>query len=197
MRQWLEEEYPAIRKQAKREKARIQKNLMKNLMINIRGYSLFIIIVFMLTVCFETTCFSGQTEHIQMSKSIFIRLEKMHFDPLKKVPEAKPGSNVIKGYKSGETGYYIVQFDGPIEGSRKMALREKGVEIFDYIQDLAVIVRMDSRKEQTVRGLPHVRWLGSARRGHGKLPRRAHQEYGAEIRGHLAGRRPGGKPSRG
>ena len=133
---------------------------MKNLIINIRGYSLFFIIAFTLTVCFETACFSGQTEGTQMSKSIQIRLHKMHFDPLKKVPQIKPGLNMINSYVSGEIGYYIVQFDGPIEDSWKKTLTERGVQLFDYIPDFAFIVRMDSRKEQAVRGLPHVRWLG-------------------------------------
>ena len=133
---------------------------MKHLIINIRGYSLFIIIAFMLTVCFETACFSGQTKLNQMSQSILIKLEKMHFDPLKKVPEAKPGFSVIHAYKPGEMGYYLVQFDGPIENSWKIALKEKGVEVFDYIQDFAFIIRMNSKKEQIIRGLPHIRWLG-------------------------------------
>jgi len=137
-----------------------EKFSVKDILINIRGYGFFVIIVFMLTVCFESVCFSGQTEHTQMSKSILIKLEKMHFDPLKKVPEAKYGLSAIHAFKPGEIGYYIVQFDKPIENAWKTTLKEKGVAIYDYIQDFAFIIRMDSRKEQVVRGLQHVRWLG-------------------------------------
>jgi len=134
--------------------------MLKHQKISLRDYGLFIIIVFMLTVCFETVCFSGQIEHTQMSKSILIKLEQIHFDPLKTVPEAKYGLSAIHAFKPGEIGYYIIQFDRPIENSWKTTLKEKGVAIYDYIQDFAFIIRMDSRKEEIVRGLPHIRWLG-------------------------------------
>ena len=128
--------------------------------ISLRGFGFFVIIVFMLTVCFETACFSEQPKNIQTSKSILIKLGKTHFDPLKKIPEAKSGVNKIYAYTSGEIGYYIVQYDKPIEKSWKKTLKERGVDLFDYIQDFAFIIRMDPEKEHIIRGLPHVRWLG-------------------------------------
>jgi len=72
----------------------------------------------------------------------------------------KAGINYIQTYEEEEVGYYIVQFDGPIENSWKKALKDTGADIFDYIPDFAFIIRMDSIKEQVVRTLPHVRWLG-------------------------------------
>jgi Subtilase family len=133
---------------------------LKHHKISLRGSGFFIIIVFMLMVCFETVCFSEQPKNIQTSKSILIKLGKTHFDPLKKVPEAKSKLNKIQAYTPGEIGYYIVQFDKPIEKAWKKTLKERGVDLFDYIQDFAFIIRMDPAKEQIIRGLPNVRWLG-------------------------------------
>ena len=93
-------------------------------------------------------------------KSILIRLGRTHFDPLRVIPDKEASVPEIQAYPKGEKGYYIVQFDGPIRSSWKRALKETGVEIFDYIPDFAFIARMDSTKEGTVRGLPHVRWVG-------------------------------------
>jgi hypothetical protein len=47
---------------------------MKNLIINIRGYGLFIAIAFILTVGFETACFSEQSEHNQLFSDVYVSL---------------------------------------------------------------------------------------------------------------------------
>ena len=89
-----------------------------------------------------------------------IRLGRIHFDPLREIPFREAFIPEIQAYLKGEKGYYIVQFDGPIQNSWKNALIEAGVEIFDYIPDFAFIVRTNSENAQTVRTLPHVRWVG-------------------------------------
>jgi len=127
------------------------------------GRLFLILLVFIF--CFGNVCLSDegetscQNESIE-SKSILIRLGRTHFDPLKRLPEQKAGINHIQAYEEGETGYYIVQFDGPIHNSWKESLKDTGADIFDYIPEFAFIIRMDSQQEQAVRGLPHVRWLG-------------------------------------
>lgn len=131
---------------------------MKNLIMNGRFYGIFILMSLMLMIYVYGTSFAQ--EESEMGKSILIKLEGIHFDPLEKIPEAKPGLKAIDVYEPGEVGYYIVQFDGPIEDVWKLALKEKGVEIFDYIPDFAFIIRMDSTKEQIVGGHQHIRWLG-------------------------------------
>lgn len=93
-------------------------------------------------------------------KSILIRLGREHFDPLRRSPVQKAGIQQIQTYEKKKTGYYIVQFDGPVENSWKEALEDTGADIFDYIPDFAFIVRMDPKEEDTVRALPHVRWIG-------------------------------------
>ena len=102
---------------------------------------------------------SAQNETIE-SKSILIRLGRTHFDPLKRLPVQKAGINHIQAYEEGKTGYYIVQFDGPIHNSWKKALKDIGADIFDYIPEFAFIIRIDSQQEQAIRAIPHVRWLG-------------------------------------
>lgn len=93
-------------------------------------------------------------------ESILIRLGRIHFDPIQGLPMQRPGFKTLNAYQTGEKGYYIVQFDGPVKRSWKEALTALGVDIFDYIPDFAFIIRMDSANEPVIRALDHVRWLG-------------------------------------
>jgi Subtilase family len=110
--------------------------------------------------CYESTQSAPTLSEGKTGKSILIRLGRTHFDPLQKLPAQKAGINSILAFGEGETGYYIIQFDGPIRSSWKTALMDTGAEIFDYVPDFAFIIRSASIKEQSVRALPHVRWLG-------------------------------------
>ena len=110
--------------------------------------------------CYKSTQSVTTLSEGKTGKSILIRLGRTHFDPLQKLPAQKAGINSIQAFGEGETGYYIIQFDGPIMNSWKMALENTGAEIFDYVPDFAFIIRSASTKEQSVRALPHVRWLG-------------------------------------
>jgi hypothetical protein len=96
----------------------------------------------------------------EQPRNIEIRLHNLQFDPLTKVPSAMVGLKAIQPGTAGKAGYYIVQFDGPVQGEWKKALTDMGVKIFDYVPDFAFIVKMDSAKEADVRSTPHVRWLG-------------------------------------
>lgn len=92
--------------------------------------------------------------------AVALRLAHEHFDPLNSLPSATRGVSNLQAPGAGGTGYYIVQFDGPIEASWKRALEDIGVSIFDYIPDFAFIVKMDAARENEVRQLAHLRWLG-------------------------------------
>ena len=63
-------------------------------------------------------------------KSILLRIGSLHFDPLKKRGVEKAGIEHIKQYAINKTGYYIVQFDGPIMQSWKDSLINLGVDIY-------------------------------------------------------------------
>ena len=141
--------------------------------------SFFILFIFLF--CFANVSFSEEGERIKYirdricsesnhkklvqheakeGKPILIRLGRTHFDPLRRSPVQKAGIKQIQTYKRKQTGYYIVQFDGPVKNSWKKALKDTGADIFDYIPDFAFIIRMDPKKEQAVRAFLHVRWIG-------------------------------------
>ncbi|MEA2014385.1 MAG: S8 family serine peptidase, partial [Thermodesulfobacteriota bacterium] len=153
---------------------------MKSMGTTGKSSSLFLIL-FISLFCFANVSFSGEGERIKYAgeritseanpgelaqdkakkgKPILLRLGRTHFDPLTRPPEQKAGIEQIQTYEREQTGYYIVQFDGPVENSWKETLNDTGVVMFDYIPDFAFIIRMDSTEEDTVRALPHVRWLG-------------------------------------
>lgn len=104
--------------------------------------------------------------------SIFIRLGREHFDPLDKCA-VKPGQmNGIREVEEAGPGYYIIQFDGPVKENWKAALKARGAALYDYIPDFAFVVRVDANVLETIRNLPHVRWVGEYRPSY-KLSRKA------------------------
>ncbi|MCP4628183.1 MAG: S8 family serine peptidase, partial [bacterium] len=97
--------------------------------------------------------------------SIQIKLGSRHFDPLAGVPNSHVPGRVRAGSlrtidAPQQAGYYVVQFDAPVELSWKAALCAEGAELFDYVPDFAFIIRLAADREPGVRALPHVRWLG-------------------------------------
>ena len=65
-----------------------------------------------------------------------IRLVVGEFDPLvAPEPGSLPDFLRLSAYPGDGTGYYLVQFRGPIATSDVDALTAAGVEIFDYIPD--------------------------------------------------------------
>ncbi|MBN1977188.1 MAG: S8 family serine peptidase [Anaerolineae bacterium] len=71
-----------------------------------------------------------------------------------------PDSLEVTSYEGDGTGYYIIQFDGPIYESDKAAVTALGAELFDYIPDFAFIARMDAATANAARSLSTVRWVG-------------------------------------
>ena len=88
-----------------------------------------------------------------------IRLQFATFDPLVDEPEL-PQSLRLTGYADGESGPYVVQFQGPVQTEWKDALREAGVQIDSYVPDYAFIVRMDEETRDQLQSLSFVRWVG-------------------------------------
>lgn len=97
----------------------------------------------------------------QAQSSIPLHLAWASFDPLRVSPESLlPTSLLRDDYEGGETGYYIVQLNGPVQEADKGALTALGAELLDYIPDYAFIVHMSSAAAAQVRMLDEVRWLG-------------------------------------
>jgi uncharacterized repeat protein (TIGR01451 family) len=66
----------------------------------------------------------------------------------------------LSGYPSDGTGYYLVQFSGPIATSDVDALKAVGTQVFDYIPDFAFIVKMDRATRTAVEQMKQIRWVG-------------------------------------
>jgi hypothetical protein len=66
-----------------------------------------------------------------INNPVLIRLSHTHFDPLQKIPGPRNGLKKINAYKPSTVGYYIIQFDGPIQKSWKGLL--KGNKVGCYI----------------------------------------------------------------
>jgi len=89
-----------------------------------------------------------------------IRLKAATFRPaLGELPNIPPGLTIPEP-KSGQAGYYLVQFAGPIRAAWKDALVNLGAEILEYIPEFAFKVRMTPLVARRVRGLNSVVWVG-------------------------------------
>ncbi len=103
---------------------------------------------------------SDATQPKVSEPTLMIRIGDAHFDPLYKMPSAHTALKTIDSYAAGQSGYYIVQFDGPVQPAWKQALSQAGAEILDYLPDFAYVVRMLSDTVSTVSAIEHVRWVG-------------------------------------
>jgi hypothetical protein len=90
-----------------------------------------------------------------------IRLAVGEFDPLvAPEPAGMPSTLRLSDYGGDGTGYYLVQFRGPVVTSDVDALTAAGAAVFDYIPDFAFIVKMDNATRTAVGRLKQVRWVG-------------------------------------
>ncbi|MEZ4709405.1 MAG: S8 family serine peptidase [Caldilineaceae bacterium] len=67
---------------------------------------------------------------------------------------------LIADYAPGQRGYYIVQFNAPIEKAWQDALAATGAEVLQYLPDYAYKVRMNPDQAMQVRKLANVAWVG-------------------------------------
>ena len=89
-----------------------------------------------------------------------IRLQAATFTPAQgERPNIPPGL-AIAGYAQGQRGYYIVQFQGPVQQSWKNAVAATGAELLWYIPDFAFKVRMAPAAARQVESLAQVAWVG-------------------------------------
>ncbi len=93
------------------------------------------------------------------SDRLEIRLQRAEFDPLVQAP-ALPAALSRATYPGDGTGYYLVQFRGPILPEWKAALQQAGVTVFDYVPQFAYIVKMNNATAARISALNFVRWVG-------------------------------------
>ncbi len=99
------------------------------------------------------------------NESISIHLLAAEFDPGQGQTPNFPAGFAYSTKELGlmtrdRAGYYLVQFQGPVEQSWKDEITKLGVEILEYIPDYAFKVRMTSDVAQKLTGLKSVRWVG-------------------------------------
>lgn len=93
------------------------------------------------------------------------------FDPLRQTsPVQLPQELTLQRYPEDGTGYYILQFKGPVLQRWKEEVASAGVEIFDYIPQFAFLVKMDSLSRRRVEAMDAVRWLGIYQPGYRIAP---------------------------
>jgi hypothetical protein len=96
-----------------------------------------------------------------------IQLAVGAFDPLlESEPFRVPQGMKIQAYPSGETGYYILQFKGPVKQDWKDGIIEAGAKILDYVPNFAFIVKMGEETKLRVEGMASVRWVGTYQPGY-------------------------------
>jgi hypothetical protein len=101
----------------------------------------------------------------------YIHLTSYTFDPLSEAtPYFLSADLALSGYPAGEEGYYLLQFQGPIQPAWKEAIVAAGAQILDYIPDFAFVVKMDDATKATVEAMDAVRWVGLYQPGYRIAP---------------------------
>ncbi len=81
------------------------------------------------------------------------------FDPLSERPPL-PGGLQVDEYDGDGTGYYLVQFGGPVYGSQIGRLQRAGGQFLGFHSRYLSFVKMDRAVAGEVAALPFVRWVG-------------------------------------
>src|SRR5687768_5229539 len=89
-----------------------------------------------------------------------IRLKAATFTPGRGEQPAIPPGLTIAGYREGERGYFIVQFEGPVFESWKADVEAAGAELLDYVPDFAFKARMTPGQARQIERLGSVVWVG-------------------------------------
>lgn len=80
------------------------------------------------------------------------------FDTRKGEPALPPGLS-ISGYPEG-SGYYLVQFNGPITETLRHDLTSRGAQILDDFPNYAFLVRMNETSKQAIQAVDAVTYVG-------------------------------------
>jgi hypothetical protein len=88
-----------------------------------------------------------------------IRLKVGQFDPKAGVPTFPTVANINR-YLLGVRGGYMVQFDRPITGADRKALKAAGASIKGYVPMMTLEVVMTEKERPAVEAIPGVRWVG-------------------------------------
>ena len=87
--------------------------------------------------------------------SILIKMKADEFDPLVEEPNFPP--DLLYNI---ENGYYLVQFNGPIQFHWTEKIREAGALVLGYVPDHTYLIFMDHKTKQNLEKFSFVRWIG-------------------------------------
>ena len=108
---------------------------------------------------------------VSTKKPVLIYLAIGSFDPLVQTsPVYLSQELTLQRYPGDGTGYYILQFKGPVLQKWKEEVASAGVDIFDYIPQFAFLVKMDSLSRERVEAMNAVRWFGIYQPGYRIAP---------------------------
>jgi hypothetical protein len=108
---------------------------------------------------------------VSTKKPVLIYLAIGSFDPLVQTsPVYLSQELTLQRYPGDGTGYYILQFKGPVLQKWKEEVASAGVDIFDYIPQFAFLVKMDSLSRRRVEAMGAVRWFGIYQPGYRIAP---------------------------
>ncbi len=132
----------------------------------VKRFSVVIVLVLMLISSLQLGGTLGWTSNeeelnwrLRDNGPVEIKLKSAVFDPVEN-GSTMASLNTISS--SSGTGYYIVQFPGPIENEWLETLQSSGIEIIEYIPDYAYLVGINSGvkiSSNELSSLP-VRWAG-------------------------------------
>ncbi len=105
---------------------------------------------------------SAQTPQQQASPSIYLKSATFTPGGVGSVEQALglPPELILEDYPPGTSGYYIVQFSGPVIDEWKAALQRMGATILDYIPDYAFKVKMSPEVAARIQRYQPVNWVG-------------------------------------
>jgi hypothetical protein len=108
---------------------------------------------------------------VSTKEPILIYLAIGSFDPLFQTsPVDLPQELTLQSYPGDGTGYYILQFKGPVLQKWKEEVASAGVDIFDYLPQFAFVVKMDNQSLRAVEAMDSVRWIGIYQPGYRIAP---------------------------
>jgi subtilisin family serine protease len=99
------------------------------------------------------------TSSSQAEAGISLHLRIGTFDPLAAEPPDVPNSLATESTVAG-TGYYAVQFQGPIRVQWREQLESTGAQVVEYVPDYAYVVRIPATEVARLSQLAAVRWVG-------------------------------------
>lgn len=108
----------------------------------------------------------SRREAARARKPGLISLQAVTFDPRLHGEPVFPSLFRERTRERPERGYFLLQFEGPIQPWQRAALLSQGVRIVQHVPNNACVVRGSASVFEAARTLPFVRWSGRFQPGY-------------------------------